>query len=427
MFSSEINLNLEKYHSIFEQVFSKCSVSFEDSYEDKFSLLWSDEAMSLQFRIDNEFWNTLKELDKEFLICHEILHVILHHGPRISKYKNKKLAIIAADLAVNSILKNLYKFKTSRLSFDIHEPAKFRMNENDSLENYYRYLLHSNKKSKSEDNNSFLNSVVGSDGNGKLTKFGGAEDFDQQNKIDAQLSGDSNTTNAADDFGDSLEGHFGKGRVGEPVTTGSHSFISKSKRVKVNPKWSKVLKKYTKIKDRETEDYQWQVTNRRFVAVSNDLLLPTINETKNNNKKNAYEVFLFLDTSGSCYHLIDIFEEAYQSFDKNVFDVKLFSRNVRVNPWKIGAKNNDLGGSDAFHCMEDYIQQELALGNIKRYPHAVFHFTDGEDCAMERKWQSNSPPQHPRRWYTFLTKHGNDSMLPREGHTYYLKDFGYNV
>lgn len=74
---------------------------------------WNDQiptaAVSLnnintELNINEEFWDSLSDEKKLGVLKHELLHICFHHLQLFSKYSNKKLFNIAADLEVNQYI-----------------------------------------------------------------------------------------------------------------------------------------------------------------------------------------------------------------------------------------------------------------------------------------------------------------------------------
>jgi predicted metal-dependent peptidase len=98
----------------------------------------------LLFSFNPDFWDKLSVYERQFIISHECLHVILNHGLRVFNAKNKDFANIAADIVVNHMLVNKFAF----LRENIKELAeKFNINKR------YIYKIINNERWKVENLN----------------------------------------------------------------------------------------------------------------------------------------------------------------------------------------------------------------------------------------------------------------------------------
>jgi hypothetical protein len=186
--------------------------------------------------------------------------------------------------------------------------------------------------------------------------------------------------------------------------------------VSINPRWLKLFKKFFR-EHVDEENEQWAYPNRRFTELPNDLILPSDHE-QDNREKNKVSVWLFLDTSGSCYWLKDPFLKAYRSIPKNKFDIRLFSFDTRVEEVDQAGSQIYGGGGTCFAAIERKI---VALTNNeeKKYPKIVMVFTDG--CGTVVK------PKFPDRWNWFLPDTPDTyvrQFIPAGSIIHRLRDFG---
>lgn len=206
-----------------------------------------------------------------------------------------------------------------------------------------------------------------------------------------------------------METGFGKGHPGEPLIEGAlkAKIEINYKNVRKLRKWQDLFKKYVKRKQEEAEESQWSKPARRYAMLPDDFLLPSIDESEDRSEK--FYVWLFIDSSGSCYHLKDQFFKAAYSMDLRYFDVKVFSRNTTVRELDYHKPEVRGYGSDDFRCIENYIQKQLREKKISKYPEIVMHFTDGHDCSGVMV-----KPQKPLNWYWFLTDEMHNRWIPKE-------------
>ena len=77
-------------------------------------------GQTIDFLINHDYWNTLTNEQKKFVICHECLHVILYHGLRINNLFDNDLNIAnqALDIVVNHLLIDRFDFNRSDVDPD---------------------------------------------------------------------------------------------------------------------------------------------------------------------------------------------------------------------------------------------------------------------------------------------------------------------
>ena len=123
-----------------------------------------------------------------------------------------------------------------------------------------------------------------------------------------------------------------------------------------------------------------------------------------------------LDTSGSCADLAPRFWRAANSLPKEKFNVHYYCFDTQV--YKLKDSDINAGklygfGGTCFIAIENFIQKSIKKEG-KKYPAAVFVLTDG--------YGTNVKPQDAKKWYWFLSE-DNKSCIPKESHTFSLKDF----
>jgi hypothetical protein len=72
------------------------------------------------------------------------------------------------------------------------------------------------------------------------------------------------------------------------------------------------------------------------------------------------------------------------------------------------------GGGTCFRVIEQSIQATMHKESVP-YPAAVFLITDGYGTDVK--------PQHADRWYWFLSQGGTKHHIPKDSHTFELKDY----
>lgn len=421
---------LDIYHSIFYSFWTNILPIFSYSVPTA-AVGFSKEGKNLWMKINPDFWDSCSDYKKVFIIAHEILHIILAHGPRSSKLPRKHADIIniALDLCDNHILVDSFGFVRELIEGQedlIWKDTIFKEDPKclETFESYYRYLLKNEYNLKYPlDSHSELGSI------GKISDHEDSESEEEISEsnvikdIIKNIQGSSSLEEINDFIGSLKE--EGKsnplgGVIGEPPIIGKLTEFVKLKSIPIKKKWEEVIRYWTSFILKEDKDYQWIHDDRRFAAMlsEEEICIPQLADTETK----VYEkidLLFFLDTSGSCDNLRDRFVRAALSLDPKKFNVRLFSRTTVAREIKVEQVMTMLtGGNDRFQCMEDLIQEELSSGKLKKYPKAIFHLTDGVDCAS-----TIMTPKIPENWHFFLTNGGYKDRLPPKSNVYYLKDF----
>ena len=430
----EVAMELETHHAIFSKIWDAATVSFSSEVELS-KTVYDKTYRSFDIILNKEIWNNASLYTKGFIISHEALHLILNHGLRASTLskEDKQIADVAMDLVVNQMLVNKFHFKKGALSCqnkfiwleDIIKDAKPEL-QNRTFEFYFNLIkknLNKNSSSSEEMKKAFNDASDKSDGHESLEDMDDDANSEMSNPLSKGLSEEEaeELLNAMPDPDAGLAKSYGKGMVGEPLIPGQVEQLVKIRMKPKKRKWQEIINHLTDKKDDDAEDYQWARENRRFVALnSNEVFFPQLAEVEGRTNEKVNLMF-FLDSSGSCIHLINRFFEAATSIDPEKFNIRTFLRDTRVKevfPHEYKTLTFNGGGSDDFRCMEKFIQKELQEGKISKYPDAVFHITDGGDCSGEM-----IKPQYPERWHWFLTENSQKNWIPTKSKIWKLKDF----
>lgn len=94
-----------------------------------------------------DFLAELTEGQRNFVLMHEVFHILLSHGKRGSEKRNHALWNTAADMVVNHMLLNLmHSMDKAKIPFDKPKAGIFAfISDNDTVENIYEKLLLDNK------------------------------------------------------------------------------------------------------------------------------------------------------------------------------------------------------------------------------------------------------------------------------------------
>lgn len=407
-----IGQRLEDYNSLFRLFWDYGNIEFDISHQTAWIEFDPKGGDFISFKFNPKFWNSISDYMKEFVICHELLHIFLNHSKRGIEFPKQERFLVnqAQDIVVNHLLIDRFGFEKDKIDNwkdycwvdtcfnDISIPF-------DRSFEYYLDLLKQNNESPKHntidehvelDDSAIKNikSYIESFSN-SLTK----EDVRQMNNLDSKELDNSLVNNLA---GNEC-GHWGKVNAGKG---------------KVKRKWESIVKKweqkYLSIDD--TSHERWDRINRRYnhILRERNAFLPTECIVEDSTfKEKKITVFFFLDSSGSCAHLADRFFTAARSLDKRKFNIRLFCFDTDVIEIDI-KKNKIYGfGGTAFNIIENKIQLLMKQENIK-YPSAVWIITDG--------WGNRVTPKHPERWNWFLTNDFKD-YIPKKSNIFMLKDF----
>lgn len=434
---NEISNDLDKFHSIFYQIWEMGypKLSFEVPTA---AIKFDKQGKRIDFIFNPLFWKQSDRYTKEFVICHECLHVILNHGIRIKDLKNNKLSSMIANYALDVVINHMLvdKFNFDRLSIQngedfcwidtVFKEDHKNVEKNRAFEYYFGLLK--NKIIEDVKNSKFV--IKSNDGSMSDLDFETIDSHDFLDEIDNEelkkmiedhleknLHEDDKKDfiNKIDKTGEGSE-KIKESNAAKFAGKGSQGLLFKidtTTRVKRKKKWETVIKKWSLrfIKEDQYNE-QWARVNRRVSDLSSSLMLPSDVEEENKDE-DMIEVWFFQDVSGSCIHLKDRFFNAARSLPKERFIIKMFSFDDVV--YDVDFKKGEIygGGGTSFDIIEQKIQREIKKSNSK-YPDAVFVITDGYGTHVN--------PQHPKKWYWFLS-YDYKHFIPKECNVYMLNNF----
>ncbi|NCA15229.1 MAG: hypothetical protein EBS89_14130, partial [Proteobacteria bacterium] len=310
----EISHGLEPFHGVFYQVWQMGKPVFDESI-DTACVQFDQQGNFIWFRFNPEFWSRLDFTNKLFVIAHEALHIIFNHGTRAKDAGvNSRAANIAMDIVINHTLTRSFGFDRKDLIeeaacwvdtvFKDRDPAP---PDDDCFEYYYTLFdkVYAHGFGGDSDNLSTLDDHDGfSSSNFKKVIEALNEKLTQEEKDSLQAT---------------IKKHFQQSKkddaAASPEGTGSWTF-AKVDKVRKSRKWETVIKRWSRkyLVEDEVEVQQWTKTSRRMVLLPKDLLLPSDVEISDmHHDMSRVDVWFFLDTSGSCYHLKDRFFAAAAS------------------------------------------------------------------------------------------------------------------
>lgn len=417
--------DLERFHSIFYQIVSMGYPTLTTALPTA-AVAFNEKGKQIEFLFNPDFWNSLDEYNRSFVICHECLHVILNHGVRLKKLY-PQIANQAADIVINHMLVDKFGFDREKIlnwqNFcwidtifkDNHET----IDKHRSFEYYYQKITNDpNAEQKmTMDMHDFLEEF-----SEEIMKELGEKVADEMYPDDVKdaIGKMEHEWKDSKDAEKSKEGKMVEpsgdkhGEPGEPPIPGECKKKLSAKK-KILKKWEQVVKRWTKRALKDVDKEQWVRRARRFTTINKDLLIPS-EASEEAYAKDKIDVLFFMDASGSCWDYQDRFFAAAKSLNPAVFTAHLLARSTEVREMKENTSHG--GGSDDFRCMENYILKQIKEGKLKKYPSLVFHVTDGYDCSGVMM-----TCKYPKRWHWFITPNGTHRWIPKECYIHDLKDF----
>ena len=413
----EISRHIQKHHNIFYKFWEIGKPNFVSDTSTAY-VSFTNEGELMEYCFNFDYWESLDNYQRSFVICHEILHLLLEHGLRgMDAFKsNSKLANIAMDIVDNHLLVNSYGFDRKKIKddkklcwVDTIFPES-NVSEKESFETYFNLLKNNNDKNsslsqQSPDDHSKMQ--------GEKAKDISENFFNKINDMMDSLSDDEKKQikDIIDSIPDSYKENSPAGSV-----AGNLKIQISANNVKPKKKWETVIKKWANyhITTSSKEQEQWARINRRFITLNSDFFIPTEMEieAKSEDKKKI-DVWFFQDTSGSCISFADRFFKAAKSLPKDKFNVRMFCFDTQVYETSLESGMLYGFGGTRFDIIESRIQG-LMKSEKANYPKAIFVITDGLGNQVK--------PLYPQNWYWFLSTNFT-SCIPKESNIFKLSDY----
>lgn len=445
----KMQTRLSKWHEIFFKFWEIGKPVFTRSIETA-AVRFNKEGRYINFMFNPEFWLSLDDYTRDFIVCHEMLHIIFNHASRAKDQRiNHSLLNVAMDIVVNHTLVDEFNFSRDKLKgfLSSNDPNKagcwidttFKnlidkgeiVPEGRNFEYYFNLIKRDAKQIiliSAGGGNKMVDDHEGWDEDemGEVIKEVDKNLSDgEKNKIKDMLKKHTmpkeNNPDGDEDPGKDKTQPTGEGKDMEAGDTagGLWHFADMTKKIKKKKKWETIIKKWllSKIKYSFKDVEQWVRQPRRLAFLpQRDLFIPSEMEVEERiPEKKKITLWFFLDTSGSCAHLADRFFNAARSIPdgkNDPFEVELYCFDTKV--YKV--ENGELKGfgGTSFQVIESYIQKKIKERNIK-YPDSVWIITDGYGDTVE--------PELPEKWHWFLTEGYSDSYIPKQSNKYLLADY----
>jgi predicted metal-dependent peptidase len=429
----EIARDLEVYHAVFSKIWNIGKPVFVDEIPTA-AVSFDKEGNHIDFKFNPTFWDSLTKYERNFIICHECLHIILTHGVRL-KDLNPDLGNIAADVAINEMLVEGFGFDRTKLPwvdkngcwintvFNKFDPVP----DSDKAMEYYYNLLKKDIKNQMEQQSSGENSSGDGSSVNKPQVLDDHEGLKTISSTDLEDILNDVLDELHDEEKQSLKDFLQANgdELKESVKIagsmpGNIEVVLKLGKIKPKRKWETVIKKWANkfIKQTDKNHEQWARVNRRFVGITsmmgNNMFLPSEMEIEElDDEKRRIKVVFFQDTSGSCSHLAERFFKAAKSLPKDRFEIELYCFDTQCYSTTLESGKLYGFGGTSFSILETKVM-ELCKNDLRNYPRAVFVITDGYGDYIH--------PKKPKNWYWFLSENCR-TYIPTECNIFKLSEF----
>lgn len=339
---------------------------------------FGEDGTELAFQWNGDFFDSNSDYFNSFILCHEMLHVILGHGRRGQKLKNPKQANVDMDISINHLLVDQYGFIRSLI--DDWEKLCWRdtvfLKPHAACPTFEGY--HTSTAERKE----------------------GFESLDIHNFIsDDEEEGDAEKSH---------QQTFGYNH--EDVNGLIESYKVKS--IKKRKFDALVRGLVARSREAGTQSaYHWGSLDRRLSGATD--CLPTLRKFDFGRKPRKHKCHFYIDNSGSCCLFGEKFCKVAAGLNADVFDINVFSFDTKV---RTVVKTNDeykisYGGGTDFSCILKHVEE------TEDPPDIIMVLTDG--FARE----VSLPAKEKKKWNWFLIPKGTDGPIRNAGRTYKLSQF----
>ena len=434
--SNEISQSIIGHHGVFYQFWQLVRPRYTSLKKYPTAcVVFNKENNCIDFIINKKFWSKRTAAQKAFIICHECLHVMLEHGSRASSTLAKLNPVMVnacLDIPINEMLVRYFDFNRK----EIDKRNKFcwanTVFKEKDVPNDKSYEFYFNKFKNDPNTQEISMCGMGSEesGDGEL-ETNSHENLNSFNDKEAKKQIEELIDSLSEEEKESLKDIAERidrnskdedSKNGKMAGTGSGGLTKIMGNIKPKPKrkWESIIKKWSqKITKKERDEMHWVSRSRRASSICQDMFLPS--EIEHEIKKNSgdkIDVWMFLDTSGSCIDLAPRFWKASRSLPTDKFNVKYHCFDTEV--FKLNetdVKEGKLYGFNgtSFIALENFIQKTIKKEG-KKYSNigAVFVITDGAGDHIK--------PENPKKWYWFLSE-DNNYCIPKNSNIFMLKDF----
>lgn len=251
----------------------------------------------LSIMYNSKFMSRLSPGERNYVMMHEVFHVLLMHCKR-NPNKNNKLWNVACDMVVNNMLDKLTSsMRNAGIAFERPRDGVFaNLSDSDTVENIYQKLSEQNKNRKSME---VYNRILIVKPNGTHTEISAPDDLIMESDEADVILGDGKASGSGqplDNFNDvelSIKEIVREATTKNRGTMGSYfvpDFLYNLTESKKLP-WQKLLKDF--FTEEISDDASYTTPERKYIHM--DLILPghCLTDTV------IEEVWAFVDSSGS--------------------------------------------------------------------------------------------------------------------------------
>ena len=399
--------SLVEHHAVFYQFWRLVKPQYSEEV-DTACVSFNKEGKCIDFLINQAYWNSVDDIRKKFIICHECMHVLNSHGKRIgtkfSQYGDQ--ANIAMDIVVNEGLTKFFGFNRAKIDPDdeyIWLDKIFKDDPSVVADNSFEYYL----------NKLIENNIGPAPSKSLINQHSGLGIPDELvQEIINQLS---------DEEGEVLKNIAERSEQGKKKDNGQIAGKSGgqlTKKLDKKPavfksKWETIIKKFEKsFGKEETNEAHWITKDRRMYNLNFDMFLPSdIEHEVRKTEKEKIKTYFFMDSSGSCQDLAQRFFDAAKSINPNKFDVEYYCFDTAVYKVDIAKRKLFGFGGTSFKSVSDFIYKK---NKVK--PH-VWILTDGHGDYPD------IPENEEKKWSWFLIQGGSKRFVPQNSKIYNLENF----
>ncbi len=451
--SYPIKFDLSQYYKIkriiessdvfFASLFDLTNIYFSENAQTA-QITFDKQGNSLNMEINPHFWSKLQEDEKTFIILHELSHVVYDHGKRIIELGlDFDIANYATDIVINHKIHN--NFFVNRESFDWKKycwvETIFKDEEvpnNKNFEFYYNKIVAQQKFNKDAQLLGNHNPPIKNDKKpGKSKKNKSQENsipneapsmLDEILEENPELMDSLSDSPISDDLKEDFPEIHKKLRAPKGETTENFREVEFEK-----PKQLPTLKKLLDLikPKKPKKEYNisetWVGQHRRYASFlknNPNILLPNIKEIEKKQKKKQKEIWVFMDSSGSCSGMFKEFSSIVVALLKNKdISCRAFSfgdhcKEINPNNLRISFTQGNAGG---FDIIENTILQCMEKEKCS-YPDNVIVLSDGEV-----HFSNQESLVKPANWILLLDHQRNKHLTPPGGQFFLLDDNFFDI
>ena len=436
----QIKKAISECDTFYEAMFNLTNISYSDDISTA-CISFDKQGNALNMKINYDFWQSLNINGKTFVILHELYHTIYDHGKRFIKLgADFKLANIASDIVINHHIHE--KIGLNRQLFDWKNyywvetafPGEV-VDTNKSCEYYYNKL----KKQKTLQEKQLLGSHNDGDNN-ELEENQTDNNNEKSNSKDKLKHDNFSSEDLSDDIKDILEQNpvlwknldkqlkqdiKNKFTIKPPSTNETHDgreqIYDKNQEILNYDKLINLLiPKKAKMQTNFVES--WVGNHRRytsFLKLNPNIRLPNTLEVDKKMPKTKKEVWIFIDCSSSCSHMVQPFHNIVFNMMKNK-EINCRSFAFGDNCKEINLKDEQVtfysGNAGGFDCIESKILNLIKKEKIN-YPDNIVVLSDGEV-----HFNNKNNVLKPENWIMLLSNPNNKYLTPPGGKFFHMDE-----